>query len=66
MIKRFVFLSTLFLFSFQGWSQTGNYFLTNYTPSTDNIDHVSFGIAQSEKGVLYFATKNGVIEFKKV
>ncbi len=47
----------------QANAQSGNYFLTNLTPSTDNIDHVSFGIAQSEKGLLYFATKNGVIEF---
>ncbi len=63
MKRRFIFLCSLFFLAFQAWSQTGNYFLTNYAPSTDNIDHVSFGIAQSEKGVLYFATKNGVVEF---
>ncbi|MFM7488217.1 MAG: hypothetical protein ACKO13_15000, partial [Cytophagales bacterium] len=44
-------------------AQSGNYFLSNFTPTTNNVDHVSFGIAQSDKGVLYFATKNGVIEF---
>jgi hypothetical protein len=58
----------LFSIIFALWSiisnaQSGNYFLSNFTPATNNVDHVSFGIAQSDKGVLYFATKNGVIEF---
>ncbi len=45
------------------YPQSGHYFLSNFAPTTDNVDHVSFAIAQSQNGVLYFATKNGVIEF---
>ena len=62
-MKSLFSVAFLFFVGLQAYSQSGNYFLSNYTPSTDNIDHVSFGIAQSDKGVLYFATKNGVVEF---
>src|SRR5205085_12446417 len=43
--------------------QTGNYFLSHYSPNRDDIDHLSFDIAQDERGVLYFANKAGVLQF---
>ena len=63
MKSKFLFCVALVVYSTLSFSQSGNYFLSNFTPATNNVDHVSFGIAQSDKGVLYFATKNGVIEF---
>ncbi|HZY78614.1 MAG TPA: triple tyrosine motif-containing protein [Cyclobacteriaceae bacterium] len=45
------------------WGQTGNYLLTHYSPKNEEIDHVSFDIAQDNRGVLYFANKAGILEF---
>lgn len=45
------------------FGQTGNYFLSHYSPNRDDIDHLSFDIAQDERGVLSFANKAGVLQF---
>ncbi|HMJ69569.1 MAG TPA: triple tyrosine motif-containing protein [Cyclobacteriaceae bacterium] len=37
--------------------------MTHYSPKNEEIDHVSFDIAQDSRGVLYFANKAGVLEF---
>lgn len=44
-------------------AQTGNYFLSQYTPSDERIDYVTFDMAQDNNGVIYFANKSGVLEF---
>ena len=44
-------------------AQTGNYFLSHYTPSDERIDYVTFDMAQDSNGVIYFANKSGVLEF---
>lgn len=44
-------------------AQSGNYFLSHYTPSDENLDYLSFDIVQTERGVIYFANKAGVVEF---
>jgi len=43
--------------------QPGNYFLSHYAPTDENIDYLSFDIAQTDRGVIYFANKSGVVEF---
>lgn len=45
------------------FGQPGNYFLSHYAPTDENIDYLSFDIAQNERGVIYFANKSGVVEF---
>ncbi|MCB0491594.1 MAG: hypothetical protein KDC93_04175 [Cyclobacteriaceae bacterium] len=45
------------------FGQSGNYFLSHYAPTDENIDYLSFDIVQSERGVIYFANKSGVVEF---
>jgi hypothetical protein len=45
------------------YSQTGNYFLTHYSPSEERFDYLCYDIAQDAKGVMYFATRAGVMEF---
>lgn len=37
--------------------------MTHYSPKNEEIDHVSFDIAQDNRGVLYFANKAGILEF---
>ncbi len=51
------------LLSLLSFGQPGNYFLSHYTPSDENIDYLSFDIAQTERGVIYFANKTGIVEF---
>lgn len=45
------------------FAQTGNYFLSHYSPSEERFDYLCFDMAQDSKGVMYFATKAGVLEF---
>lgn len=45
------------------WGQTGNYFLSHYSPSDERFDYVCFDMVQDTKGIMYFATKAGIIEF---
>ncbi len=44
-------------------AQYGHYFLSHHAPSIEHIDYLSFDIAQSHKGIIYFANKTGVVEF---
>ena len=37
--------------------------MTHYSPKNEDIDRVSFDIAQDNRGVLYFANKAGFLEF---
>lgn len=61
---RFAFLWFCWLAIHQtGWAQSGTYFLSHYSPPGDQIDFRSVDIQQDAQGELYFATRNGVIEF---
>lgn len=59
-------LSLLFLyliFSATVFAQQGNYFLSNFSPDTDLADNVCFDIAQDNRGVFYFATQAGILQY---
>ncbi|MEI9919170.1 MAG: two-component regulator propeller domain-containing protein [Bacteroidota bacterium] len=57
-------LCLLFVVAFNlAFGQTGNYFMTHYSPKNEDIDRLSFDIAQDPRGVLYFANKAGFLEF---
>jgi hypothetical protein len=62
-MRTFACLLVLIGFFSTTFAQTGNYFLSHYSPNRDEIDHLSFDIAQDERGVLYFANKAGVLQF---
>jgi hypothetical protein len=57
-----IFLSIVAL-STPVFSQSGDYFLSQYTPNDERIDYLSYGMAQDKFGLLYFTNKNGVLEF---
>lgn len=44
-------------------AQTGNYFLSHYSPGKEHFDNICFDITQDARGVMYFATKGGILEF---
>jgi len=56
-------LGLLFLIPLYGFSQTGNYFLYHYSQSQKHTSSVCFDMAQDKRGVMYFATNGGVLEF---
>jgi len=58
---RTLFLS-LFL-SVASYAQTGNYFLSHFSPGQKQSDNVCFEIVQDKRGVFYFATQAGVLQF---
>lgn len=45
------------------FGQPGHFFLTHHSPSDEKIDPSSHAMAQDDRGILYFANKNGVLEF---
>ncbi len=56
----------LFAFLFltaTAYGQTGHYFKTHYSPATGQFDYVCFDMAQGNNGVIYFATKGGLVQF---
>ncbi|HEY0743576.1 MAG TPA: triple tyrosine motif-containing protein [Chryseosolibacter sp.] len=53
----FVFSATV------AFGQTGNYFLSHFSPSEERFDYICFDMAQDGKGIMYFATKAGIMEF---
>lgn len=57
------FLLVFFLINSASFAQTGNYFLSHYSPGQDRLDHVCFQIAQHENGMIYFATRTGILQF---
>ncbi len=60
---RTIFLIFFLLGFFNLFSQTGNYFLSHFSPSEKRFDNVCFDMVQDEHGLMYFATRSGVIEF---
>lgn len=44
-------------------SQSGNYFLSHHSPGKERFDYVCFDMIQDTRGVMYFATKAGILEF---
>jgi hypothetical protein len=60
---RYIFLTFYLLILFNSFGQTGNYFLSHFSPTEERFDNVCFDIAQNQNGVMYFATKSGILEF---
>jgi hypothetical protein len=60
---RYFFLAFLLAGFFNLFGQTGNYFLSHFSPSEKKYDNVCFAMVQTEKGLMYFATRSGVLEF---
>jgi hypothetical protein len=52
-----------FLLWCSSFAQTGNSFLTHFSPSDERIDYRSNGMVQDGRGLLYFTNKKGVLEF---
>ncbi len=62
-MMRYPLALVLWLMFFCAQAQTGNYFLSHYSPQQENIDHFSFDMAQDDNGIIYYANKAGVLQF---
>lgn len=49
--------------SIAGYAQTGNYLLSHFSPEQKQSNNVCFDIVQDNRGVFYFATQSGVLQF---
>jgi hypothetical protein len=61
MKKLSLIISFLFI-SLIGFTQTGNYFLSHFSPE-ERYNITCFDIVQDERSVFYFATQAGVLQF---
>lgn len=62
-MKKLGILLLYLIFSAPLLAQQGNYFLSNFSPNTDLADNVCFDIAQDTRGVFYFATQAGILQY---
>lgn len=62
-MKKLGILLVYLIFSVSASAQQGNYFLSNFSPDTDFADNVCFDIAQDSRGVFYFATQAGILQY---
>jgi hypothetical protein len=46
-----------------GFSQSGNYYLSNFSPGQDLLDNVCFQMIQDREGLMYFATRSGILQY---
>jgi len=60
---RSIFFAFVLLWCVPSFAQTGNYFLSHYTPDIEQSSNVCFGMTQDDHGILYFATKSGILQF---
>lgn len=62
-MKKFSLFFWCLIFSATAFAQQGNYFLSNFSPDADLADNVCFDIAQDNRGVFYFATQAGILQY---
>lgn len=62
-MKKLGIILLYLIFSAPLFAQQGNYFLSNFSPDTDLADNVCFDIAQDARGVFYFATQAGILQY---
>jgi hypothetical protein len=61
---KFKFVTAYFLLLITVASaQTGNYFLSHYSPDEERFNIVCFDMVQDARGVFYFATQAGILQF---
>jgi hypothetical protein len=63
MKKSGVVFAFLFWFVSVGFSQSGNFYLSHYQPTIDNVDNQTYAIKQDTLGVMYAANRKGVLKF---
>jgi len=63
MKKSGIAIALLFLSISVGFSQSGNFYLSHYQPTIDNVDNQTYAITQDTLGIMYAANRKGVLKF---
>jgi hypothetical protein len=62
LMKRLYSIIPFLIFSWISQAQTGNYFLSHFSPE-ENYSITCFDIVQDDRGMFYFATQAGILQF---
>lgn len=60
---KFIFTAALCLSLAFSFGQSGNFFLSHYSPGKERQDNVCFQVRQHTNGIMYSATRSGILEF---
>ncbi len=60
---KFIFSVALSLHCIFSFSQSGNFFLSNHSPGEERSNNICFQSQQHPNGIMYFATRSGILEF---
>jgi len=60
---RYILVLMIWLGTLFASAQSGNYFLSHFSPADDKLDNVCFQMVQTKQGLMYFATRSGILEF---
>jgi hypothetical protein len=60
---KFIFSAAFCLNLVFAYAQSGNFFLSHYSPGKDRQDNICFQARQQKNGIMYFATRGGILEF---
>lgn len=60
---KFIFTAALCFHLALAFGQSGNFFLSHYSPGKERQDNVCFQVRQHPNGIMYFATRSGILEF---
>lgn len=60
---KFIFTAALCFHLALAFGQSGNFFLSHYSPGKEKQDNVCFQVRQHSNGIMYFATRSGILEF---
>ncbi len=60
---RFCIIFLSLALSVASYAQTGSYFLSHFSPDEERFNIMCFDIEQDDRGVFYFATQAGILQF---
>jgi len=63
LISRLIVIFTLLTWAVFSFAQSGSYFITHYNPGDHNFDNTNYAILQDERGIMYFANRQGVLQY---
>jgi ligand-binding sensor domain-containing protein len=60
---KFIFSAAFCLQLAFSFAQSGNFFLSHYSPGKEKLNNICFQARQHSNGIMYFATRSGILEF---
>ena len=61
-MRNFLYVLTVLLPIYSA-AQPGHYFLSHFSPADKKVDHIAFDMIQDANGLMFFATRAGILQF---